>query len=59
MGGWLIIFLMIPGMLAAEFVEVTMDLGSGLGALAGFLGLLAWWSLLVYVVLQLIFMVII
>lgn len=56
--GWFTIFLVLPAYLAAAFVEDTMNLGSGLGALAGFVALLAWWFFLGYLVLQLVYMVI-
>lgn len=56
--GWFTIFLMLPGVAAAAFVEDTMNLGSGLGALAGFVTLLVWWFFLVYCALQLLYMVI-
>ena len=56
--GWLSIFLMLPGHLASAVVEDTMNLGQGLGQLAGFVTLLAWWFFLVYVVIQLMSMVI-
>jgi hypothetical protein len=56
--GWFTIFFMLPGIMAAAFVEDTMNLGSGLGQLAGFVTLLAWWFFLVYIVIQLMSMVI-
>jgi len=57
MRGWLTIIFLLPGILAVSIVKTKMNLGPHIGELAGFVTLIVWWFFLVYVALQLFYMV--